>query len=125
MGFLLIFFTAGIGAGSVLLGGNNIINESGNNISNIIPVNIFPSDIESLVPHLINLIGEYSVIFFSILVICAISAVQLTSSLYLTSSAIITKDILKRFFIKNMNNQEQIFSSRIILMLIFIFSLVL
>ncbi len=125
MGFLLIFFTAGIGAGSVLLGGNNIINESGNNISNIIPVNIFPSDIESLVPHLINLIGEYSVIFFSILVICAISAVQLTSSLYLTSSAIITRDILKRFFIKNMNNQEQIFSSRIILMLIFIFSLVL
>ncbi len=125
MGFLLIFFTAAIGAGSVLLGGNYVINESGNNISNIIPINIFPNEIESLVPHLINLIGEYSVIFFSILTICALSAVQLTSSLYLTSSAIITRDILKRFFIKNMNNQEQIFTSRIILMLIFIFSLIL
>ena len=41
MGFLLIFFTAAIGAGSVLLGGNYVINESGNNISNIIPINIY------------------------------------------------------------------------------------
>ena len=125
MGFLLIFFTIAIGAGSILLGGNNVVNESGNNISNIIPVNIFPNEIESLVPHLIYLIGEYSIIFFSILAICAVSAIQATSSLYLTSSAIVTRDILKRFFIKNMNNQEQIFSSRIILMVIFIVSLVM
>jgi len=125
MGFLLIFFTAGIGAGSILLGGNYIVNESGNNISNIIPTNIFPNEIESLIPHLINLIGEYSIIFFSILGICAISSVQATSSLYLTSSAIITRDILKRFFFRNMNNQEQIFSSRITLMVLFVVSLLL
>ena len=125
MGFLLIFFTAGIGAGSILLGGNYIVNESGNNISNIIPSNIFPNNIESLVPHLINLIGEYSIIFFSILGICAIASIQATSSLYLTSSAIITRDILKRFFFKNMNNQEQIFTSRITLMVIFIVTLIL
>ena len=125
MGFLLIFFTAGIGAGSILLGGNYIVNESGNNISNIIPANIFPNEIESLIPHLINLIGEYSIIFFSILGICAISSVQATSSLYLTSSAIVTRDILKRFFFRNMNNQEQIFSSRITLMVLFVVSLLL
>ena len=125
MGFLLIFFTAGIGAGSILLGGNYIVNESGNNISNIIPPNIFPNEIESLIPHLINLIGEYSIIFFSILGICAISSVQATSSLYLTSSAIVTRDILKRFFFRNMNNQEQIFSSRITLMVLFVVSLLL
>ena len=125
MGFLLIFFTAGIGAGSILLGGNYIVNESGNNISNIIPSNIFPNEIESLIPHLINLIGEYSIIFFSILGICAIASVQATSSLYLTSSAIITRDILKRFFFRNMNNQEQIFSSRITLMVLFVISLLL
>ena len=125
MGFLLIFFTAGIGAGSILLGGNYIVNESGNNISNIIPTNIFPNEIESLIPHLINLIGEYSIIFFSILGICAIASVQATSSLYLTSSAIITRDILKRFFFRNMNNQEQIFSSRITLMVLFVISLLL
>ena len=125
MGFLLIFFTAGIGAGSILLGGNYIVNESGNNISNIIPTNIFPNEIESLIPHLINLIGEYSIIFFSILGICAISSVQATSSLYLTSSAIVTRDILKRFFFRNMNNQEQIFSSRITLMVLFVVSLLL
>ncbi len=125
MGFLLIFFTAGVGAGSILLGGNYIVNESGNNISNIIPPNIFPNEIESLVPHLINLIGEYSIVFFSILGICAIASVQATSSLYLTSSAILTRDILKRFFFKNMNNQEQILSSRIVLMVLFIFSLLL
>ena len=34
MGFLLIFFTAGIGASSILHGGNNVVNQSGNNISN-------------------------------------------------------------------------------------------
>ena len=125
MGFLLIFFTTIIGAGSILLGGNYVINQSGNNISNIIPPNIFPNEIESLVPHIINLIGEYSVLFFCILAVCAISAIQAASSLYLTSSAIVTRDIVKRFFVKNMNNQEQIFSSRIILMLIFIFSLII
>ena len=124
MGFLLIFFTTAIGVGSILLGGNYIINQSGNNISNIIPANIYPNEIESLVPHLINLIGEYSVVFFGILVVCAISAIQATSSLYLTSSAIITRDILKRFFVKNMNNNDQIFSSRISLMFIFIISLI-
>jgi len=125
MGFLLIFFTVGIGAGSILLGGNYVVNESGNNISNIIPSNIFPNEIESLVPHLINLIGEYSIVFFSILAICAIASVQATSSLYLTSSAIITRDILKRFFFRNMNNREQIFSSRIILMVLFVISLLI
>ena len=125
MGFLLIFFTAGIGAGSILLGGNYIVNESGNNISNIIPANIYPNEAESLIPHLINIIGDYSIIFFSILGICALASVQATSSLYLTSSAIITRDILKRFFFRNMNNQEQIFSSRIVLMLLFVFSLLL
>ena len=124
MGFLLIFFTTAIGVGSILLGGNYIINQSGNNISNIIPANIYPNEIESLVPHLINLIGEYSAVFFGILVVCAISAIQATSSLYLTSSAIITRDILKRFFVKNMNNNDQIFSSRISLMFIFIISLI-
>ena len=114
MGFLLIFFTAGIGASSILLGGNNVVNQSGNNISNIIPTDIFPNNIESLIPHLINLIGEYSIIFYSILGVCAVSAVQAAGSLYLTSSAIVTRDIVKRFFFKNMNNNEQIFSSRII-----------
>ena len=125
IGFLLIFFTAAIGAGSLLLGGNYIINQSGNNISNIIPGNIFPNQIESLVPHLINLIGEYSIIFFSILAICAISAIQATGSIYLTSSAIVTRDIIKRFFVRGMNNQAQIFTSRIVLMIIFIVSLVI
>ena len=125
MGFLLIFFTTAIGIGSTLLGGNNFINETGNNISNILPPTMYPNEAISLVPNLINLVGEYSFIFYGILALCAIASIQATSSLYLTSSAIITRDILKRFFVKNLNNQEQIFSSRIVLMFIFIFSLVL
>ena len=125
IGFLLIFFTIGIGTGSALLGANSIINESGNNISNILPPNIYPNDPISIVPHLINLIGEYSVIFFGILAICALAAVQSANSLYLTSSAIFIRDIIKRFFIKNLNGKQQIFGSRIIMMLIFIMSLCL
>ena len=125
MGFILIFFTAGIGIGSTLLGGNDVVNESGNNISNILPSNMYPDAAIGIVPYLINLVGEYSVIFFGILAICAVASIQSTSSLYLTTSAIVTRDILKKYFTKNLNNQEQIFSSRIIIMIIFLLSLIL
>ncbi|MBO6480683.1 MAG: hypothetical protein HVK30_02990 [Pelagibacteraceae bacterium] len=125
IGLIFIFFTIIVGVGSNLLGANNIINESGNNISKILPSIIFPNEMESLVPHLINTIGEYSPLFFGILAICAIASVQSTSYFYLSSSAIVTRDIVKRFFLKNMNNEKQIFSSRILLGLFFIISLAL
>ena len=125
MGFILIFFTAAIGIGSTLLGGNDVVNESGNNISNILPSNMYPDAAIGIVPYLINLVGEYSVIFFGILAICAVASIQSTSSLYLTTSAIVTRDILKKYFTKNLNNQEQIFSSRIVIMIIFLLSLIL
>jgi uncharacterized membrane protein (DUF441 family) len=51
--------------------------------------------------------------------------VQSTSYFYLSSSAIVTRDIVKRFFLKKMNNEKQIFSSRILLGLFFIISLTL
>ena len=125
IGFVLIFFITPIGIGSIFLGANNIINESGNNISNILPRNIVPSEIETLVPHLINVIGNYSPLFFGLLLVCGIASVQSTSYLFLSSSAILTRDILKRFFIRNMTSQEQIFSSRILLLGIFILSMIL
>ena len=125
MGSLLIFFVTPIGVGSVLLGGNEVVNQSGSNISNILPANMYLNQYDNLVPYLISLIGEYSFVFFGILAICGVAAVQATSSIYLTTSAIVTRDVIKRFFVKNLNNQEQIFSSRIILMIIFIISLVL
>ena len=125
IGLILIFFTIIVGVGANLLGANNIINESGNNISRILPSVIFPNEMGSLVPHLINTIGEYSPLFFGILALCAIASVQSTSYFYLSSSAIVTRDIVKRFFLKNMNNEKQIFSSRILLGLFFIISLAL
>ena len=125
MGFILMFFTLAIGVGSVLLGANSIVNKTGNNISNVLPENIFPDNIDTLIPHLINLIGDYSPIFFSILVICAIASFQSTSYFYLSSSAMVTRDIVKRFFFKNMRSNQQIFSSRIIVMLLFIVSLMI
>ena len=125
IGLILIFFTTIIGLGSVLLGANEIVNDSGNNISKILPTKIYPGKIESLVPNLINIIGDYSPIFFGVLGVCAIAAVQSTSYFYLSSSGIFTRDIIKRFFIKNMNNREQIFASRIMLGIFFILSLIL
>ena len=125
VGFILIFFTLLIGAGSILLGGNEIINASGNNISKILPESIFPNEILSLVPNLINVIGEYSPLLFGVLVICSFAAIQSTSYFYLSSSAIVNRDILKRFFVKNMNNTTQIFFSRIFIGIFFIFSLIL
>ncbi len=125
IGFLLIFFVTGIGMGSSLLGGNSIVNESGNNVSNILPPDIYPNNYMSLVPNIINLIGEYSFIFFGVLGICAIAAVQSMASLILTSSAIVTRDIIKKFFVSNITNKMEIFSSRIMILLIFIISLIL
>ena len=81
IGFIIIFFTTAIGIGSTLLGGNEIVNQSGNNISNILSPNTYPNESSSLVPQIINLVGEYSVLFFGILSICAIAAIQSTSSL--------------------------------------------
>ncbi len=123
MGFILIFFTSAIGLGSILLGANEIVNNNGNNISNVLPRNIYADNIDALVPHLINLIGEYSPIFFSLLVVCAIASFQLTSNFYLSSSGMVTRDIIRKFFIKNMKASQQIFISRIVIMLIFFASL--
>ena len=123
MGFILIFFTMAIGLSSIFLGANNIINQTGKNISNVLPENIFPNNIDELVPNLINLIGDYSPIFFSILVVCSIATLQSTSNFYLSSSAMITRDIIKKYFFKNMKANQQIFSSRIIVMILFLISL--
>ena len=119
IGFISIFFTLIIGVGSIFLGANNVINETGNNISNLLPSNIFPNNLDTLIPHLINLIGDYSPVFFSILIICGIAAFQSTGNFYLSSSAIITRDVIKNFFFKNMRANEQIFVSRIVIMLVF------
>ncbi len=125
VGFILIFFSTAIGVGSILLGGNDIVNQSGNNISNLLPKNIFPNNASTVVPHLVNIIGDYSGIFFGILAICGVAAVQATANFYLSSSAIVTRDIIKRFFVKNLNNQGQIFTSRILLMAILIVALII
>ena len=125
IGFILIFFTVAIGVGSIFLGSNDVINQTGNNISNILPNNISPNNLEGLVPHLLNVIGEYSPLFFGLLLICGIAAVQSASIIYLSTGALLTRDILKKFFIPNMNNNEQIFAFRIILMIVFIFALTL
>ncbi len=69
------------------------------------------------------MIGEYSPIFFGILVICAVASLQLTSNFYLSSSAIITRDVIRKFFFKNMKAGEQIFTSRLVVMLVFFASL--
>tara|TARA_Y100000590_G_scaffold450669_1_gene590723 strand:- start:11654 stop:13531 length:1878 start_codon:yes stop_codon:yes gene_type:complete len=125
IGFILIFFTILVGAGSILLGGNEVINASGNNISKILPGNMFPNKILGIVPNLINITGDYSPLLFGILVICSFAAIQSTSYFYLSSSAIVNRDIIKKFFLKNMSNKSQIFSSRILIGLFFIISLVL
>ena len=125
IGLILIFFVTPIGVGSILLGANSVINENGNNIANFLPNNIFPNKIETLVPHLINIIGDYSGFLFGLLVICCIASIQSTGYFYLSSSAIITRDIFKRFFVRNMNASQQLLASRILLLIIFIISLMI
>ena len=122
IGFILIFFTIIIGLGSILLGGNEIINISGNNISRILPENLFPNEIVNLVPILINIVGDYSPLLFGILAICSFAAIQSTGYFYLSTGAIVNRDIVKNFFFKNMNSKTQIFFTRILVGLFFIIS---
>ena len=51
-------------------------------------------------PHLLNVIGEYSPLFFGLLLICGIAAVQSASIIYLSTGALLTRDILKKFLFK-------------------------
>ena len=53
------------------------------------------------------------------MIVCGIAAFQSTGNFYLSSSAIITRDVIKNFFFKNMRANEQIFVSRIVIMLVF------
>ncbi len=125
IGFILIFFTSAVGIGSIFLGSNEVVNQSGNNISNILPNNISPNNLSALIPFIVNVIGEYSPLFFGLLLICGIASVQSASIIYISTGAMLTRDILRKFFIQNMNGTEQIFAFRIILMILFIFSLIL
>ena len=123
IGFVLIFFTIAIGVSSTFLGANNVVNTAGNNIANVLPSNVFPENFNNIVPHLINLIGDYSPLFFAILVVCAIASFQSTSNFYLSTASIITRDIVKKFFFKNMKSGQQIFVSRILILVILLISL--
>ena len=51
------------------------------------------------------------------------AAFQATGNFYLSTSALITRDIVKRFFFQNMKGGQQIFVSRIIVMFIFFIAL--
>ena len=101
IGFILIFFTIAIGLGSIFLGANNIINKTGKNISNVLPENIFPDKLDELIPNLINVIGDYSPIFL-VIVVCSIATFNRLVIFFSSSSAILTRDILKKFFLEDM-----------------------
>ena len=90
IGFILIFFTSAIGIGSIFLGSNEVINQTGNNISNVLPNNISPDNLSGLVPHIINVIGEYSPLFFGLLLICGIASVQSASIIYISTCLLYT-----------------------------------
>ena len=124
LGFVLLFFTIMLGVGSNVLGANPLFNKSGFNISNVLPDNIGNGMEFVLIPNLINIISLAAPLFFGLMVFCALASLTSSGIILLTTGNIITKDIIKKILLKQINDKSQISYSRLVMLMIFIFSLI-
>ncbi len=119
IGFALFVFTAAQGMGAHLLGADPVVNAAGVNISNVLPESIGNGGQGSLVPYLINTIGDAAPWFVGLLAVCALAAMQSTGAAYMsTCSSMLTRDIYKKFFKPKMSHEEQKFFGRIMVVFV-------
>jgi len=119
IGFALFFFTAAQGMGAHLLGADPVVNAAGVNISNVLPESIGSGGQGSLVPYLINTVGDAAPWFVGLLAVCALAAMQSTGAAYMsTCSSMLTRDIYKKFFKPKMSHEEQKFFGRIMVVFV-------
>ena len=93
----------------IIFGFNSVINQSGNNISNILPSNIAPNEIECFVPHIDKCYRRiFSIIFWFIINLWNCSS-SINKYDLLKLKCNIYKRYFKKFFVKNMNNKNKFF----------------
>ena len=105
--------------GAHLLGADPVVNAAGVNISNVLPESIGQGGQGTLVPYLINTIGDTAPWFVGLLAVCALAAMQSTGAAYMsTCASMLTRDIYKKFFNPKMTHAEQKFVGRICVVIV-------
>jgi Na+/proline symporter len=96
IGLILFFFTATQGMGAHLLGADPIATAAGIGQS-ILPDSIAQKP-DSLVPNLINTVGDTAPYLVGLLAVCALAAMQSTGAAYMsTAGAMLTRDLYKKY----------------------------
>ena len=104
IGFALFIFTTMQGMGGWVLG---LFKPEGAS-ETIIPLSQLIANENILVPYLIHLMKDTAPFAVGILAICALAAMQSTGAAYMsTASGMLTRDIVKRHFKKDMTETEQ------------------
>jgi Na+/proline symporter len=73
----------------------------------------------NLVPYLIHLMKDTAPFLVGLLAICALAAMQSTGAAYMsTASGMLTRDIVKRFIVKDMTETQQTMWGRITVLIV-------
>ncbi len=127
IGFILIVFTAIQGLSGHFLGGDlKFLTAHPELVNNVMSSGLEGKDLmESagkqgmLVPQLINLLSDVAPWFVGLLAVCALAAMQSTGAAYMsTAGGMLTRDILKRYWLREATHREQILYGRIGVILI-------
>lgn len=133
IGFILMVFTAFQGLGGHFLGGNAAFMAAHPElVNNVMGAGLGGKDLmESagkqgmLVPQLIFLLSDSVPWFVGLLAVCALAAMQSTGAAYMsTAGGMLTRDVLKRYWMKNASHSQQIFWGRVGVVLIVLAALV-
>jgi len=110
IGFALFVFTAMQGMGGWVLA---LLRPEGA-ASTVLPLaDLVGGKQANLVPFFIHLMKDASPFLVGLLAICALAAMQSTGAAYIsTCSGMLTRDILKRYFMPNMTTYQQIIYGR-------------
>jgi len=110
IGFALFVFTAMQGMGGWVLA---LLRPEGASATILPLADLVGGKQANLVPFFIHLMKDASPFLVGLLAICALAAMQSTGAAYIsTCSGMLTRDILKRYFMPNMTAYQQIIYGR-------------
>ena len=125
VGILTLVFSTFQGISANLLGANISVNEAGIFIKQVLP-EISKLQYSELVMHYIKLIGISVPWLGGFLTVCAIAALQVTATAFMsTTGNILSRDIYVQYFHKNSDFTEQVKVARLFTGIVFLFGLLL
>ena len=125
VGILTLVFSTFQGISANLLGANISVNEAGIFIKQVLP-EISKLQYSELVMHYIKLIGISVPWLGGFLTVCAIAALQVTATAFMsTTGNILSRDIYVQYFHKNSNCTQQVKVARLFTGIVFLFGLLL